>query len=209
MRELSPLRAPDPNHIRNFDDEHLGKAHDRQHHLAGNYTLLGHGTHAVAVRRPLRSILRTVDKVKNPERTSKDKSSGTTRRSLVENEIYEHATRLFAEHGFAGTTLQDIAEAVGVTRPALYYYFKSKDAILAKLVHEITQEPATHLQEISARDDLTSSEKLRQLARITATRIATHAERFRLLIKSEGELPDEILTPTSKGGGRFWPPSLR
>ena len=43
----------------------------------------------------------------------------STRRALVEQEIYEQATRLFAERGFAGTSFQDIADAVGLTRPAL------------------------------------------------------------------------------------------
>jgi AcrR family transcriptional regulator len=62
------------------------------------------------------------------------------RRELVENEIYEHATRLFAERGFAGTRLQDIADALGITRLALYYYVKSKDELLAKLVTEVTQD---------------------------------------------------------------------
>src|SRR5213079_854717 len=57
----------------------------------------------------------------------------TARRELVENEIYEIAIRLFAERGFAGTSLQDIADALGITRPALYYYVKSKDELLAKL----------------------------------------------------------------------------
>ena len=59
---------------------------------------------------------------------------GSTRRELVENEMYEHAARLFAERGFAGTSLQDVADAMGVTRPALYYYVKSKDELLSKLV---------------------------------------------------------------------------
>src|SRR5206468_2845368 len=65
----------------------------------------------------------------------------TARRELVENELYEHATRLFAERGFAGTSLQDIADALGITRPALYYYVKSKDELLAKLVTEVTNGP--------------------------------------------------------------------
>ena len=43
----------------------------------------------------------------------------------------EEATRLFADRGFAGTSLQDIADATGLTRPALYHYFGSKEGNLA------------------------------------------------------------------------------
>ena len=77
-------------------------------------------------------------------------AASTARRELVENELYEHATRLFAERGFAGTSLQDIADALGITRPALYYYVKSKDELLAKLVTEVTQGPLDELQKIAA-----------------------------------------------------------
>jgi AcrR family transcriptional regulator len=118
--------------------------------------------------------------------------SARARRSLVENEIYEQATKLFTERGFASTTLQDIADALGVTRPAIYYYFKSKEAILARLVQDITQEAAADLQETATRTDLTPPERLEALARLTATRIASRSDRFQLLVKSESELPDEL-----------------
>jgi TetR/AcrR family transcriptional regulator len=39
------------------------------------------------------------------------------------------ATRLFAAHGFEGTALQDIADAVGVTKPAVLHHFPSKEHI--------------------------------------------------------------------------------
>src|SRR5579884_299295 len=39
------------------------------------------------------------------------------------------ATRLFAAHGFEGTTLQDIADAVGVTKPAVLHHFPSKEHV--------------------------------------------------------------------------------
>ena len=68
------------------------------------------------------------------------------RRELVEAQIYEQATRLFAERGFAGTSLQDIADAMGMTRPALYYYVKNKDQLLARLVTEITEGPAADIE---------------------------------------------------------------
>lgn len=118
----------------------------------------------------------------------------TARRELVENEIYEHATRLFAERGFAGTSLQDIADALGITRPALYYYVKSKDELLAKLVTEVTHGPLTELEAVLARSELDAVAKLREVVRVIVVRRATQPARFRLLIRSEAELPDELRT---------------
>jgi len=116
----------------------------------------------------------------------------TARRELVENEIYEHAIRLFAERGFAGTSLQDIADALGVTRPALYYYVKSKDELLAKLAADVAGGSAAQITELAARPDLDAAGKLREIVRLTALRQATQSERFRLLIRSEAELPAEL-----------------
>jgi TetR/AcrR family transcriptional regulator len=39
------------------------------------------------------------------------------------------AMRLFAAHGFEGTALQDIADAVGVTKPAVLHHFPSKEHV--------------------------------------------------------------------------------
>jgi AcrR family transcriptional regulator len=117
----------------------------------------------------------------------------SARRELVENEIYEHATRLFAERGFAGTSLRDIADAVGITRTALYHYVKSKDEVLATLVTEVTDGPMNALNEMAARPDLDPVEKLREVVRIVVGRRTTQPERFRLLIRSESELPAELV----------------
>ena len=46
------------------------------------------------------------------------------------------ARELFAERGFAGTSLQDIADAMGVRKANVYYYFKTKVAILDALLDE-------------------------------------------------------------------------
>ena len=130
---------------------------------------------------------------------SENGQASTARRELVVNEIYEQATRLFAERGFAGTSLQDIAEAVGLTRPALYYYVKGKDELLAKLVAEITEESAASIGAIVRRGDLDPAAKLRAIVKASVHRQAEHAARFRLLLLSEAELPAEIAAAHDAG----------
>lgn len=48
--------------------------------------------------------------------------------------IIEIATRLFAEHGFSGTSVRKLVEACGCTKPALYYYFDNKETLFREVV---------------------------------------------------------------------------
>ncbi|WP_326837545.1 TetR/AcrR family transcriptional regulator [Amycolatopsis rhabdoformis] len=117
--------------------------------------------------------------------------SSTTRRDLVMGEILEHATRLFAERGYDGTTLQDIAEAIGITRPGLYNYISSKEMLLAALVADVTGSTAQMLRDIRQRD-LSATEKLRAFVRALVLQRAAAPERFRVLDRTESALPEPI-----------------
>ncbi|WP_431981909.1 TetR/AcrR family transcriptional regulator [Streptomyces qinglanensis] len=59
--------------------------------------------------------------------------SGDDTRVPVPQRLLAAATRLFAEQGYDRTSVQEIVEAAGVTKGALYHYFGSKDDLL----HEI------------------------------------------------------------------------
>ncbi|WP_026239947.1 TetR/AcrR family transcriptional regulator [Parafrankia discariae] len=48
--------------------------------------------------------------------------------------ILSAAVELFAERGYAGTSVRDISERLGVTKAALYYHFSSKETILDALI---------------------------------------------------------------------------
>jgi AcrR family transcriptional regulator len=54
--------------------------------------------------------------------------------------VTETALRLFAEHGVDGTSLQMIADAMGVAKAAVYYHYKTKDEILLGVLAPVLDE---------------------------------------------------------------------
>jgi TetR/AcrR family transcriptional regulator len=51
--------------------------------------------------------------------------------------ILDTACGLFAKFGFAKTTLDDVADAVGMKKGSLYYYFDSKEAIFSEVITQM------------------------------------------------------------------------
>jgi TetR/AcrR family transcriptional regulator, cholesterol catabolism regulator len=56
-----------------------------------------------------------------------------------EQQLLAIARRLFAHQGYERTALRDIADAAGITKAALYYYFPNKDALFERVVLESLQ----------------------------------------------------------------------
>jgi AcrR family transcriptional regulator len=55
---------------------------------------------------------------------------GPTSHTAAQTRIIEAALVLFAEHGISGTSLQMIADAIGVTKAAVYHQYNTKDEIV-------------------------------------------------------------------------------
>lgn len=63
------------------------------------------------------------------------------RRELTRQSLLDAAARVFAEQGFHGATLDDVAAAAGFTKGAVYSNFKNKDDLfLALLEHHLAQD---------------------------------------------------------------------
>jgi AcrR family transcriptional regulator len=59
------------------------------------------------------------------------------RRTDTRARIHQVALQVFAERGWEAATLREIADRLGITRPALYYHFTSKEDILASIHREL------------------------------------------------------------------------
>ncbi len=65
-------------------------------------------------------------------------------------QLFEVALSLFAEHGYASTTMDDIAEAAGVTKPLVYQHFESKRALYLELMDVFSRELVTRIVKATA-----------------------------------------------------------
>ena len=59
---------------------------------------------------------------------------GSVQYSAAKTRTISAALELFTKHGIAGTSLQMIADAIGVTKAAIYHQFKTKDEIVVAAV---------------------------------------------------------------------------
>ncbi len=80
------------------------------------------------------------------------------------DQILKTATRIFCEKTYHGTTLQEIANAVGMLKGSLYYYITSKEKLLANIILDALQTLNEDLLRVE-NADLTPVERLRQIVR--------------------------------------------
>ena len=78
----------------------------------------------------------------------------TTKRTLQAEQtrqaVLDTARRLFAERGYDATSLQEIADAMGVRKANVYYYFKTKSALLEALLGSFTAPLEVLLDQVAA-----------------------------------------------------------
>ena len=68
------------------------------------------------------------------------------RSSVRRKELIAVAANLFASRGYYAVTVDDIGDAVGLTGPALYRHFSSKEALLVAVFDEVIEELTTRIR---------------------------------------------------------------
>ena len=111
------------------------------------------------------------------------------------NDIFQEAARILCDLGFERASIRDIAEATGMTKAGLYYYFKSKEELLFIILDSYMDEL---LGGISAIDgaEADPKTKLMKFIHFHVHRYSKDVHRSKLIIQDEhclsGERRQEI-----------------
>ncbi|MET0188363.1 MAG: TetR/AcrR family transcriptional regulator [Pseudonocardia sediminis] len=96
------------------------------------------------------------------KRRKSAQDEGTAAYQEKRTEIVAAAGQLFKDHGYAGTSLADVAEALSMDRASLYYYVGGKQELFQDVVGGAVERNALTAEEIVAGPG-TAPEKLRRL----------------------------------------------
>jgi len=108
----------------------------------------------------------------------------TTRRS---DQIIQTAAKLFASNGYHGTTLDEIAREIGVTKPALYHHISSKEQILREIIGRM-MEPMEEVAKVG-RSNLPPKERIERMVRMLVEFGAERKETTLIAFEQVNTLP--------------------
>src|SRR6266700_7215110 len=90
-------------------------------------------------------------------------------------DVRDAALTLFAERGYHGTTMSEIAHALGVRVPTLYSHIRSKQELLADIMVTTTNQVWADFEEaVAGTDNVNVAERLRRAIEVYVRRHTTH-----------------------------------
>ncbi len=94
--------------------------------------------------------------------------------------ILEVSTKLFAQHGFDGVTMRNIAAASEITLPSIYHHFGSKEDLYKAVETEIYSNHAKSLLE-QLQSNLSAKERLRNFVQVMFEHLESNPDYLKLL----------------------------
>ncbi len=116
----------------------------------------------------------------------------TSKGTHTREKIHEVAARLFAQRGYHGTSIRDLAQELGMQKSSLYHHFESKQDLLFSLVDEFMDQALARIEAMTS-PEMTPRQKLSAVIRFYTTFYAASPDRLTILIN---EL--ESLSPQQK-----------
>lgn len=125
-------------------------------------------------------------------------STGTVRRrrpGIDKNMIIATAAELFAKKGYRATSLDEIAEKLGVKKSSFYHYINSKEEVLMGIFDQFYALSEKHLRPISQDTTIPPNERLRRMVHGYVNVMTDDVNVIGSLIRAESELsrPNQMI----------------
>ena len=104
-----------------------------------------------------------------------------------DEQIFVQAVRIFKLKGYHATSMQDIADAVGLKKGSLYHYIESKEQLLYRIFEQSTGALTRRLQEILA-SDAPPVDKLRDAIEAHVTALCDHLDLYTVYLSERRTL---------------------
>jgi len=83
-----------------------------------------------------------------------------------DREVLNTAAEVFARQGYAAATVQQVADELGILKGSIYYYIKTKEDLLFRLLEEVHEDLDKRIAEVAALEDEDALERLERYVRI-------------------------------------------
>jgi TetR/AcrR family transcriptional regulator, cholesterol catabolism regulator len=123
---------------------------------------------------------------------SRNGLSGSPPRERAE-EVYAAALRLFREKGYHATSMQDIAEAVGLYKGSLYHYIGGKQDLLVQVFERALGGLLDEVEHIAADESLRPSQQLRLVIVAHVQAVASNLDALTVYLHEFRALAGEAL----------------
>lgn len=137
-----------------------------------------------------------------PVRQARAKGAGAGKglldgRRSRDSEVLETAVRLFSEKGYAATSVQDVADALGMLKGSLYYYIDTKETLLRR-IFENSHDEVRAIAERHVAAEGAPLERLAAFLEEYALWYVTHLPRASLFAREWRYASDELRAVMTK-----------
>ena len=89
-------------------------------------------------------------KTRKPPQRGPGRPKKTAGDPAMRNQLLKLAEQMFAERGYDGVSLRDLADEAGLTPAMIHYYFKNKDGLYAAMLDDVTSRLLGQIEEAAA-----------------------------------------------------------
>lgn len=117
-----------------------------------------------------------------------------SRADEVRGRILEAAVVVFSRNGYRATSMNDVASGVGLSKPTLYHYVRTKQDLLVGIYEQVLDESLASARAIVAAAP-TPLEAVRALVVERVAYTCEHQDLLKICFEEESELPADLAEP--------------